>query len=538
MEEARLRLDDFSKEDLQTLILQWASNERPSNREVFLTKLAVKEGKSSVSHDDEALIEEIEAFAERVEAGEYVDGFGWDPEILDEREFGDEGWVEEMDDFFLDTRDLLKEGNYEVAEKAYRKLFEVLAMGDEGLPGTDPPDHMLDVDEDEHRALFYRSVYLNADAKERADTLYDAMVDDGYVQLKDVRDSLDAPLPDFHDFLGEWIECLKGKPPSLNVSELLREAVFLKGGIPAISEFAKVYAEQFPKAYVDWIEALEHEGDSASVIEAASEGLTNIPSNYAVRAEVAEKLAKVGEEREDDKLRFTGFRESFHSNPSMEYLLDLYLMARKEDCFAEINDEAEKRLLELEKEDRDFTFRNIERRRSMFQEWVLIHARLLAGKHEKVFRMCEGRDSLGWSFGSNPKPVMLIFLMDVLSKRNKRSKIINDQWRYTIGSSELDKYMKIIDYVKETIELTHEQDRFYLDWCKTEAGSRIDAIVGSQKRGSYHKAAKILVAMAETLASRGTVQDGNDFIEKYRLKYPRHSAFKKELTNALQESEL
>lgn len=45
-----------------------------------------------------------------------------------------------------------------------------------------------------------------------------------------------------------------------------------------------------------------------------------------------------------------------------------------------------------------------------------------------------------------------------------------------------------------------------------------------------------LVAMAETLANRGTVQDGNEFIATYRSKYPRHSAFKKELNSASQES--
>ncbi|QQK78786.1 hypothetical protein HUG20_01945 [Salicibibacter cibi] len=551
IDETRLRLDDFSKEDLQTLILQWASDERPSNREAFLTKLTVeKEGKTSVSYADDALIEDIETFAERVDTGEYVDGFGWDPEIMDEREFGDESWAEEMDDFFLEAREFLRQSNYEVAEEAYKKLFEVLEMGEEGsLPGDFHPENMLDVDVSEHRALYFRSVYMNAEAEERVHRMYDAMVDDTYLEsgtkIKDVRDSLDAPLPDFQSFLSEWTELLMENPPSY-VSELLREAVFLKGGISAISEFAKGHAKQFPKAYVDWIEALEKEGDQASVLQAATEGLSKIPSDYIVRAEVAQKLAKIGNERDDDKLRLKGFRESFYSNPSMDYLLNLYLTAHKEGCFEEITDEAEKRMIELEnKEHRDFTFYNIERRSSTFRESVFIHVQLLAGKFEKVFQMCEGWDSLGWTFGSNPKPVMLIFLMDVLSKRDERSNIINEQWRDTIGlrpygekESDMEKYMKLIDRVKETIDFTEEQEHFYLDWCKKETGNRIDAIVGNQKRGSYHKAAKLLVAMAETLANRGTLQDGNDFIATYRSKYPRHSSFKKELTSALQVSGL
>jgi len=47
-----------------------------------------------------------------------------------------------------------------------------------------------------------------------------------------------------------------------------------------------------------------------------------------------------------------------------------------------------------------------------------------------------------------------------------------------------------------------------------------------------------LAAMAETLANREEKQEGMDLIERYRNKYPRHSAFKSEITQALQESGL
>jgi len=44
--------------------------------------------------------------------------------------------------------------------------------------------------------------------------------------------------------------------------------------------------------------------------------------------------------------------------------------------------------------------------------------------------------------------------------------------------------------------------------------------------------------MAETLANRGEKQKGMDLIEKYRNKFPRHSAFKSEIKQALQTSGL
>lgn len=69
-----------------------------------------------------------------------------------------------------------------------------------------------------------------------------------------------------------------------------------------------------------------------------------------------------------------------------------------------------------------------------------------------------------------------------------------------------------------------------------EVGKRVDAIVGNQHRGSYHQAAELLVAMVETLANRGEKQEGVNLIEKYRSKYPRHSAFRSEVSAAMQRS--
>lgn len=43
-----------------------------------------------MASDIETLIDEIEEFAQRVENGEYCDGWGWDEEIYEERDWGDE----------------------------------------------------------------------------------------------------------------------------------------------------------------------------------------------------------------------------------------------------------------------------------------------------------------------------------------------------------------------------------------------------------------------------------------------------------------
>lgn len=136
-------------------------------------------------------------------------------------------------------------------------------------------------------------------------------------------------------------------------------------------------------------------------------------------------------------------------------------------------------------------------------------------------------------------------MMVVLSKERIYSKILYKQWEdaientsYNASKEYIEKYRKVFDFIKGSIKLTKEQEEFYLKWCKDEIGRRVDAIVSNQHRGSYHKAAGLLVAMAETLANRGERQEDMDLIERYRNKYPRHTAFKSEVIKALQASGL
>lgn len=552
MEEVRALLKTFSNEDFRNLISSWASEEHSSKRQEFLDKLTPPRQMKEVISDAETLMDDIEAFAQRVENGEYCDGWGWDEDIHEERDWGDESWAEEVDEFFLQARSLLLQKKYKLAEEAYTSLFDILEMGQE--PGHLPVDpdysNMLKVDMDEQVALFLRSVYMNSASEERPALLYEAINEYGYlarkVKLRNIMNALDSLPPDFAVFLAEWIDFLKNQS-GMDISELLREAVLIKGGIPAISEFARQYADKYPKAYIDWIVALETEEDTESVIQVAREGMYRIPRDYTVRAEVAETISRIGEKLNDNKLKLEGYGECFYSNPSMGYLLDLYITAMECGRFEEMRDKAEQRIMELRGKSRIpvSNYHDRERNTSSVSEGILFNALLLGGKYEKVFEMCKGNGPLGWSSSENPKPVFVTFMMVVLSKEEIHSKVLIKQWDDAIGNTSyraekeyIEKYKKIINGIKKSMQLSGEQAEFYLKWCTDEIGRRIDAIVSNQHRGSYHKAAGLLVAMAETLANREEKQDGMDLIERYRNKYPRHTAFKSEIIQALQTSGL
>ncbi len=331
MEDVRMRLRNYSLEDMRTLILNWAGEEHPAKRREFLSKLltAPKQTDEVVSHVHvETLLDEIAAFGHRVKEGDYCDGWGWDDAIHDERDWGDESWAEEMDEFLLEVRSLFA------------------------------------------------------------------------------------------------TEC---------------------------------------------------------------------------------------------------------------------------GCFEEIRGEAEQRIMELRDKSRvthsDYPSRELST--SFVSEGLVCNALLLGGRYEKVFEMCKGKGPLGWSSSDNAKPVFVSFMLKVLSKEERHTKILYKQWDEAIVNTSfyankefIEKYRKIVDFVTKSLHLTREQEEFYLKWCIKTIGGRVDAIVGNQHRGSYHKAAGLLVAMAETLANREDKQEGMQLIERYRSKYPRHSAFKSEVIKAVQASDI
>lgn len=549
MEEVKGRLTILDHEKLLNLIISWADKTPSSKRQEFLDELALPMERNEVISSPEALLDEIKALAKRVEDGDYCDGWGWDEEIREERDWGDESWADEMDELLLQARSLLLQGEYRIAENAYTKLFDILEMGQESghLPGNPDYSTMLKVDLEEQVALYIRCVYMNAAHLERPACVYEAMNNYGYLsgdlKLKSIIDASKFVLPDLDGFLAEWIEFLS-RQGGAHVSVWLREAVWLKGGIPAISAFARQAAEQYPRAYMDWIEALEKKGDTEAVILAAREGLAAIPRDYITRSEVAGVLARIGEKRDDHLMKLEGYKERFYSEPSIRHVMDLYIAAIDYGRWEEKRDQVEQRMMELRGKGRaSASYYDRERQKSSVSEGVVCSVLLLGGRYEQVFEICRNKGSLGWSSVDHPKPVVLVFTMVVLAKKGFLSNVLMKQWEFVIGNTSygmdkafIEKYKQLANHARQLISFTEEQEQSYLHWCMDEVGRRVDAIVSNQHRGSYYKASGLIVAMAEVLASRGREQEGKSFIEQYRGKYPRHSAFRSELAASMQMS--
>jgi len=117
MQEVEARLSKMSEAEIKQLIINWASKELPAHRHAFINNLILPLQQVATEVDDKALMDEIEAFGRRVESGDYCDGWGWDDAIYEERDWGDEGWVDEADNFFVEARELILNGGYKQQKK-------------------------------------------------------------------------------------------------------------------------------------------------------------------------------------------------------------------------------------------------------------------------------------------------------------------------------------------------------------------------------------------------------------------------------------
>lgn len=559
IEQVEQRLNEYSPADLRQILMEWAKSTTSASRYEFLAKLQpTTASQQPVSLPNNELLEEIRELAERVENGDYCDGWGWDHEIHDERDFGDESWAAEVDEFFSRAHDALADDHYKLAENAYSQLFEILEMGEESghLPGSLDPTSMLETDLEEARDCHLRALYLSTTLNERPTRLLEAMQKSRYhigdnFNLQSIVNAQREPLPDFTEFLTQWIEILKTEDDDAT-RYLLCEAVILSGGISAIAELARRQGRNNPKAYIKWIEALEKESNFQAMLSAAKEGLEGVPKDIVIRAEIAKGLVRAGEHLGDIEAQLLGWREALYSDPSLANLLSLVSIAGQEERRREEIEAAIDRLTSLIKKEKGsesrMSWEQHDTWEAIASENLLNHVYLLAGRYEEALDLCKNEGALGWSYGHNPKSLVIPFFLMLLSKGMKQypAQNLEQVWEQSINAAckyscrfEDDKeriknyYIRALGEIINSIHLSEDEEKRYLNWSIEEVGYRVDAIVGEKHRQSYNKAANLLVALAEVLTNRGMKADGDALIEKYQRKYNRHIAFQRELREAV-----
>lgn len=538
LKEVEKKIDGLSKEELKAILLMKAKNLKPTEREFFLAELS-PEKKAEVAANDDTLLTDIDYFVKRVEDGEYSHGWGWDDEIHDEREWGDESWADEMDELFDRTDEVFLSGDIKLACQAYGKLLKAFHMGEETghFPGQLSSTEMVETDLNEARSRYLRALYETTHKKERAKIIFDEIEDLKYIGFSDfdlntIRDALSTKPEEWEEFLEDFKEILHKTVITQNDSSwgyeknfvMLCELIFETDGIDGLARFAKEYGNRVHKSYLVWIKKLQETGKDNEAIEAYKKGLEVIPPQSHIRAEISDLAAQSAKKVKDENMVFELQKDAFFSSPDIGRLLSLRESAKR---LGRIN---------VMEEILGFLEKYYENKSSISNlEKLLVQAYILNEDYEKMWDLAKKTKPLGWSGYNSSQAVAVPFLL-VSSVRGKPLKLNSSVlkiWKGKEGyaDDEDKRFKKIVEEDILTRDISEEERIKQMKWASSSVEKRVDAIVSNKYRGSYDKAALLLVACAEALNLLGRTAEALTFFDKIKYRYTHYSAFQREIKN-------
>jgi hypothetical protein len=566
------RLEKFSHEQLKEILRGHALNLPPRERGDYLDRFVLpeksKDGKKfkrKTMTDGEFLLREIEAFGRRVEKYEYTTGWGWDDEYREERAWGDDSWVSEIDSLFEGINNFYETGEYALARKAYEKLFEIYLGGsEEGKFSGHDQDEMIDTDLEETGLKYLRSIYLSEKPLSRPEALFNGIRNLSYLSqdatIHGMSNVAMEDLPELNQFGKQWIDFLKKQKEDRIVTPLLKDSVRLFEGTKGLETLALEKGHQFPGAYVEWLEALKKEKNYREMIRVSRLGLEKLSDRLIIRARIADYLHEAANQLDEKNLIEESLKEALYASPSLSRLLDLLDHSKNARQKLEYINDALVRFEKIKKrkEKKDSREMDFNRSPDLHENHVPdnleIYSYLLKGEYSEAASFLSPSKPLGWSSGSSPDAILVPFFLYARWDHGKKlAANILDLWKdatdvpIDFGTfsqensdpGDLEKRFRThLENVLSEFPISEkERDEYFLA-VERAASKRVDAIVSEKHRQSYWKAGQLLLAFAETYWSRGEGNKGQKLLDRFKEKYHRHHAFKAELRKAVNKSKL
>lgn len=128
----------LSAAELRAAVMAYGRELPPHARGALLDAFTCTGAEPEPREPVRALPDDAAALLADVKKGTYVDGWGWDDEVHDERMFGDESWTIIADSLLARAGDALLAGEFTTAEVAYQHLFNALLFddGEAGCPAS------------------------------------------------------------------------------------------------------------------------------------------------------------------------------------------------------------------------------------------------------------------------------------------------------------------------------------------------------------------------------------------------------------------
>lgn len=449
-------------------------------------------------------------------------------------------------------RELYKEG-YELSE-----ILSVLEVSSEGdyCDYNGSPLYMYELDQYdllEHAYIpFVKEclylTYMGNQLEDRADEIYCMMgnfrcID---VKLENIMQSGNAELPQFNAFLPMWIGYL-GTQKSKSAEKLLREAQSMIQDESCLLENARKYVTKHPFLYQQFLEIKLNSAESDSLFQIGIEALERIPTSYLIRSEVALLTAEYAVKLNDHDKMEKCWIEAFRSETTVANYMRIRICSNNwKQWEQELKLIIEQTYQKTKNRDRSLSYdMNAERENYLYQEGYCtmlffeeqFERMYSAGMHEK--------NALGWSSTFMKQGLAFMFLllfqgeelpegMKAMQNRAKSvCKISADKFYRGTGVntklSDNELFSQLFNSWRNEVQLTTEGSKKWLERIEKWIADRVTGIMEGNHRNYYGECASFIAAFGEVQESHGIPDAKAHIMEKYRNKYSRRSAFRKEL---------
>lgn len=543
------KLQKMSENDKIKWMKNIARTTGKHDRLQFLTSLDQKQIERSASYDKKQLtawlkkIEDSDLYFEcsshEVYGNHYLDN-DYAYEYYDSFHIGAE--IEKIVNI---AEDLLFQGKYLEALDVYEHLYTLsFSIWDRNMEEWEElgfveaiEEEIITIDLKQLGLSLMYAVYQTSTGADRATKLFTYLNQNVYkdMSVEEVFTTGPEELNHIDTFIEEWIGFLVMLEND-RASELLREACLLQGGINRLCEVANIHYEKHPVLYKYACEYLLNEDNHLTCERVGLGAIHVLRKNLLIRSEIARLTVKAAQQLDHFNIVETCYINAFQSHSTLGNFCRLFELSNHR----EIMNQATKYMETLpEKQIPNYHYANVQMKENHLSR---IHKDVIKFFNEEfdVLFHKHHRDSMVLGWGSGAKGIVVPLFLLLLNKNNhlsKAEKQLIDGIFYRIGIEESDNnyFEKWLLNWREKVVLTTDQYDKYLSWVKKQVDKRTTAVVGGGFRKSYYKAAKLIVALGETLESNGEQNATARIIDHYQKEHSRKRAFKAEIASLIQE---
>ena len=391
------------------------------------------------------------------------------------------------------------------------------------------------------------AAYMALPLPKRAETIY-CFIESSEcrgINLEKLMQHSDRELPHIPEFLDCWTEFLCNQSGSLT-ERLLRESVAMTEDNEKLVHYAEKYGAVHPCIY-DVILEKNPFADTKEAVQVGMRALEIIPAHYTIRSNIALMTAKYALTSNDTEKAEYCWLEAFRSYPTETNLLRLMTMYGN---FSEIEQEVRAMISahgtnkqksayvpEKANELSSYNLSNEDTYRLLF----------LLGDYMDIFtKAMKPQKTLGWSYTFLKCGIPLFFLLMYNNTRLNGAMLkmcttaseymsfrAEDYCRGTQQSENNDTllFWDLFRQTRCSEKLPDEEQQKIMERLTALTELRTNLIVSEQKRGYYNECASYIAALGEVLESHGQNGSKQALLSAYKSKYPRHSAFIRELKN-------